>query len=69
MVGYSGCPVKIRLHEGLPYITVSLTYRGQQLTLKKVILDFEIEVGAMEYGFDILGHRGDGFSHTGRRGH
>jgi hypothetical protein len=102
--------MKIRVQEGLPYVTVSLTYRGQQITLEKVILDtgsagtifptdrvsaigllpephstlhrirgvggaefvfrkrvdslalgelqvndFEVEVGAMEYGFDIEG--------------
>jgi hypothetical protein len=31
--------MKIRLQEGLPYITATLTYRGQQLALDKVILD------------------------------
>jgi hypothetical protein len=102
--------MKIRVQEGLPYVTASLTYQGQQITLEKVILDtgsagtvfsadkvsaigllpeprgtlhrirgvggaefvftkrvdslalgelqvndFEVEVGAMEYGFDIEG--------------
>ena len=102
--------MKIRIQDGLPYVTATLTYRGQQLVLDKVVLDtgsagtifpvekvaaigllpephdalhrirgvggaefvftkrvdslalgelqvsgFEIEVGAMEYGFDIEG--------------
>ena len=102
--------MKIRLQDSLPYITVSLTYRGQQLSFKNVLLDtgsagaifqtdkmlaigltyepadtvrrirgvggtefvftkrvanltvgnlrvddFQIEVGAMDYGFDIDG--------------
>ncbi len=102
--------MKIRLQDGLPYASASLTYRGQQITLENVLLDtgsagtifstdsvldiglelelsdvvheirgiggtefvftkqieslilgelqvkgFEIEVGAMEYGFNIDG--------------
>ena len=102
--------MKIRLQDGLPYITASLTYRGQQLSFRNVLLDtgsagaifstdrvltigltyepddsihrirgvggaefvfakrvdslavgklqvndFQIEVGAMDYGFDIDG--------------
>ncbi len=102
--------MKIRLEDGLPYVTVLLTYRGQSLTLENVLIDtgsggtifsadkmlavgirlesediihrirgvggaefvftkhvdhlamggiqaddFEIEVGAMEYGFGIEG--------------
>ncbi len=102
--------MKIRLQEGLPYVTAILTHQGQQLTLVNVLLDtgsagtvfsadkllaiglrletddfvhrirgvggaefvftkrierlsvgelqaddFEIEVGAMDYGFDIDG--------------
>jgi hypothetical protein len=102
--------VKIRIENGLPYVTATLTYRGQQMTLEKILLDtgsvgtifsadevlavglqlepddivhrirgvggtefvftkrvdnlalaelavndFEIEVGAMAYGFDIAG--------------
>jgi hypothetical protein len=102
--------MEIRVQDGLPYITASLSYRGQQITLDKVLLDtgsmgtifsadkmdtidllpesddrirqirgvggkefvftkridgltvgelqvgnFEIEVGAMEYGFEIDG--------------
>ena len=31
--------MKIRLQDGLPYVTVSLTYRGQQIILKNVLLD------------------------------
>jgi hypothetical protein len=31
--------MKIRLEEGLPYTTVSLTYRGQQVTLDNVLID------------------------------
>jgi hypothetical protein len=31
--------VKIRLQDGLPYVTATLTYRGRQLALDKVILD------------------------------
>jgi hypothetical protein len=102
--------MEIRVQDGLPYIRASLSYRGQQITLDKVLLDtgsmgtifsadkmdtidllpesddrirqirgvggkefvftkringltvgelqvgnFEIEVGAMEYGFEIDG--------------
>lgn len=102
--------MKIRIHDGLPYVTATLTYRGQQVVLGQVLLDtgsagtifsadkvlavglqlepddvihrisgvggaefvftkrvdglalaelavdnFEIEVGAMAYGFDIEG--------------
>lgn len=102
--------MKIKLVEGLPYITVTLTYQGQSLSLENVLLDtgsggtvfaadkllavglklepddvihrirgvggvefvftkqvdrlavgdlqaddFEVEVGAMQYGFDIDG--------------
>lgn len=102
--------MKIQLENGLPYVTIALTYRGQQIMLEKVLLDtgsagtvfsadkvlvvglkldaadfvhrirgiggtefvftkrvdrlsmgelqvsdFEIEVGAMEYGFEIDG--------------
>ena len=102
--------MKIRLRDGLPYVTASLTYRGQQLSFGNVLLDtgsagvifsmdrvltigltyapddkvhrirgvggaefvftkqvdslavgqlqvndFQIEVGAMDYGFDIDG--------------
>ena len=31
--------MRIRIQEGLPYVTVTLTYQGQQRTLDKVILD------------------------------
>jgi hypothetical protein len=31
--------VKIRVEDGLPYITVSLTYRGQFLQIEKALLD------------------------------
>jgi predicted aspartyl protease len=31
--------VKIRIEKGLPYVTVALSYRGQQTTLDRVILD------------------------------
>ncbi len=102
--------MKIRLRDGLPHVTVALTYRDQHITLENVLLDtgstgtifsadevsaidlrlethdvihrirgvggtefvftkqidqlalgelqigdFEIEIGAMEYGFDIEG--------------
>jgi hypothetical protein len=102
--------MKIRLRDGLPYVTASLTYRGEQLLFRNVLLDtgsagaifstdrvlaigltyepddsvhrirgvggaefvftkrvdslavgklqvndFQIEVGAMDYGFDIDG--------------
>lgn len=102
--------MKIRLRDGLPYVVVSITHHGQQLTLENVLLDtgsvgtifptdkvlaidlqyeaedtvhrirgvggaefvfakkvdrlsmgelqvndFEIEVGAMDYGFEIDG--------------
>ena len=102
--------MKIRLRDGLPYVTASLTYQGQQLSFGNVLLDtgsagvifstdrvltiglmyepddrvhrirgvggtefvfikrvdclavselqvnnFQIEVGAMDYGFDIDG--------------
>lgn len=102
--------MEIRIQEGLPYITISLMYRGRQMTLDNILLDtgsagtifsadkvlavdlrlepddfvhrirgvggtefvftkqidalflgnlevnnFEIEVGAMEYGFEIDG--------------
>ncbi|OQY36270.1 MAG: hypothetical protein B6243_03640 [Anaerolineaceae bacterium 4572_5.2] len=102
--------MKIRIESGLPFVTISLNYRGQQITLDKVLLDtgsmgtifsadkmdaidllpepddfihqirgvggsefvftkqvdflkadalqvenFQIEVGAMKYGFDIDG--------------
>jgi hypothetical protein len=102
--------MKIRLRDGLPYVTASLTYQGQQLSFRDVLLDtgsagtifstdrvltagltyapddevhrirgvggtefvftkrvnslavgklqvndFQIEVGAMDYGFDIDG--------------
>jgi len=102
--------MKIHLRDGLPYVTASLTYQGQQLSFKNVLLDtgsagaifstdrvltiglmyepddrvqrirgvggtefvftkrvdslavgklqvnnFQIEVGAMDYGFDIDG--------------
>ena len=102
--------MKIRLRDGLPYVTASLTYQGQQLSFGNVLLDtgsagaifstnrvltiglmyepddrvhrirgvggtefvftkrvdclavgklqvndFQIEVGAMDYGFDIGG--------------
>ncbi len=102
--------MKIRLQDGLPYVTASLTYQGHQLSLENVLLDtgsagaifptdkvvtigleyapddmvhrirgvggaefvfakhidrlavgelqvddFEIEVGAMDYGFEIDG--------------
>lgn len=54
----------IRLQDGLPYVTVTLQYRGQQLQAKHVdqlslgalhVRDFAIEVGAMAYGFTIDG--------------
>ena len=102
--------MKIRLRDGLPYVTASLTYQGQRLSFRNVLLDtgsagaifstdrvltigltyepddrvhrirgvggtefiftkqvdclavgdlqvndFQIEVGAMDYGFDIDG--------------
>ncbi len=102
--------MKIRLRDGLPYVTASLTYQGQQLAFRNTLLDtgsggvifstdrvstidltyepddmvhrirgvggtefvftkrvdclavgelrvngFEIEIGAMDYGFDIDG--------------
>ena len=31
--------MKIRVQDGLPYITIALTYRGRQLVFEKVILD------------------------------
>jgi len=31
--------MKIRIREGLPYVTISLTYRGQQITLENILLD------------------------------
>jgi len=31
--------MNIRIQEGLPYVTVALTYRGKQLTLEHVLLD------------------------------
>ena len=31
--------MKIRLRDGLPYVTASLTYRGRQLSLEDVLLD------------------------------
>jgi hypothetical protein len=31
--------MKIRLRDGLPYVTASLTYQGQQLSFKNVLLD------------------------------
>ncbi len=31
--------MKIQLRDGLPYITASLTYQGQQLSFKNVLLD------------------------------
>jgi len=39
MVGHSGPTMKMRLKDGLPYITTSLTLRGQQLLLNNVLLD------------------------------
>ena len=39
MVGHSGPTMKMRLKDGLPYITTSLTLRGQQLMLNNVLLD------------------------------
>jgi len=35
--------MRIRIHEELPYITVTLTYRGQQITLDNVILDTDLQ--------------------------
>lgn len=110
MAGHSWHPMKIRLEHGLPYITISIEFRGKQLALENVLLDtgsagsvfaadkllgiglqyepndsihrirgvggtefvftksvdrltldkleashFEIEVGAMDYGFEIDG--------------
>ncbi len=31
--------MKVHLQEGLPYVEVSLTYRGQQITFENVLLD------------------------------
>ena len=31
--------MKIRLQDGLPYVTASLTYRGQQMSFRNVLLD------------------------------
>jgi len=31
--------VKVRLKDGLPYVEVSLTYRGRQITFENVLLD------------------------------
>jgi hypothetical protein len=31
--------MKIRVQDGLPYVTASLSYRGQQITLERVLLD------------------------------
>ena len=31
--------MKIRIQGGLPYVTVSLVYRGQKITLQRVLLD------------------------------
>ena len=31
--------MKIRLRDGLPYVVVSITHHGQQLTLENVLLD------------------------------
>ena len=39
MVGYPGGSMKIRIQGGLPYVTVSLVYRGQKITLQRVLLD------------------------------
>lgn len=39
MVRYPGHIVKIRIEEGLPFVTVSLAYRGQNLEIENVLLD------------------------------
>ena len=39
MAGYSRHPMKIRLEHGLPYITVSIEFRGKQLALENALLD------------------------------
>lgn len=31
--------MRVRLSDGLPYVEVSLTYRGQQITFENVLLD------------------------------
>lgn len=31
--------MKIRIQDGLPYVTVSLTYHGQEITLQNILLD------------------------------
>ena len=31
--------MKIHLRDGLPYVTASLTYQGQQLSFRNVLLD------------------------------
>ncbi len=29
--------MKIKIQDGLPYVTISLTYRGQEITLQRVL--------------------------------
>jgi len=31
--------MRIRLQDGLPYVTATLTYRGQQMSFRNVLLD------------------------------
>ncbi len=59
--------MKIRVKGGLPYISATLTYRGQQITLKNVLLDTgsagtifstdEISVVGLTYEPDDFVHR------------
>jgi hypothetical protein len=39
MAGNPSSPLKIAVRDGLPYVAVSLTYRGQTLVLDTVIVD------------------------------
>src|SRR5713226_343369 len=39
MVGHSRIAMRIQARDGLPYVTVTLLYRGQQLDLANVLLD------------------------------
>ena len=59
--------MKIRLQDGLPYVTVSLAYRGQEVTFGNVLLDTgsagtifstdEVLVAGLQYEADDTVHR------------
>jgi hypothetical protein len=39
MVGYPGHPMKIRIEDGLPYVSATLNFRNEQASFDRILID------------------------------